>query len=95
MTAVLIIAMILGAAVGLDRWTKWTRLCRVKAGEHRELQEYFMLMADGNNPWMGFHPNLSAKYVRRAIFHSGMRRKWERAAGRPWERIPPDPPEPQ
>ncbi len=30
----------------------------------------------------------------KAAYHGGLRQKWERAASRPWLRVPPDPPEP-
>jgi hypothetical protein len=34
-------------------------------------------------------------YRARAAYHAAMRRKYERAAARPWEVVTPDPPEPE
>ncbi len=37
---------------------------------------------------------IAAKCRAMARYHDGLRRKWERAASRPWESISPDPPPP-
>ena len=93
---VIVIAVILGALVVLDRRLRWYGYCKMRAAKHREAQIEMEMMAHDHQPRYGFHgPYLSEKYRRLADYHAQMRRKWDIAAWRPGEPVSPDPPEPR
>jgi hypothetical protein len=92
---VIMIGVILGALVLLDRRLRWYGYCKTEAEKHRDAQVEMELMADGHQPSRGFHPYLAAKYKRIADYHAQMRRKWEIAAWRPGEPVAADSPEPR
>jgi hypothetical protein len=93
---VIVIGVIVGALVLLDRRLRWYGYCKMRAEKHGEAQIEMELMADGHQPRYGFHgPYLSDKYRWLADYHAQMRRKWEIAAWRPGEPVSPDLPEPR
>jgi hypothetical protein len=92
---VIVIAVILGALVLLDRRLRWYGHCKMRADKHREAQIEMKMMAHDHQPHYGFpSPYLSDKYRRIADYHAQMRRKWEIAAWHPGQPVVPDPPKP-
>jgi hypothetical protein len=89
MGAVAIVAAIMG---GVDLWQR-SVFYRSKVAHHARMERSSLFLF-----WVGNKPNdlKELPRVNRAWteHHAALRRKYERAAARPWEYVPPDPPDP-
>lgn len=92
-------AAVLAALATLEHGATRRDECRRRAAEHARAEASFRALSAIHRPAREVHrPGESGRfeaYERRAEYHAEMRRKWERAAGRPWSHVDPDPPEPQ
>jgi hypothetical protein len=91
---VLTTGLLLGVWIGPVSQVRWQRYCRLRADKHRQQEEEAREFASGHRRPTASNSLLFEKYNRRAVYHARMRRKWERAASRPWEPVAPDLPEP-
>jgi hypothetical protein len=101
MITVAISAVVMASVIVVARWAKWAQLCMRNATRHRSEAEHYDAMAGGHSYFSPSSPASQRRarlfvsdYGNRTAYHRRMQRKWEQAAGRPWEQVSPDPPPP-
>jgi hypothetical protein len=105
MIAVAVVALLIGAAVAIDRRSK--RFARLAASHADVAMEHFStVMAFGGDPpplqEIEKYPPAAqgpVRYLHRAktlmLYHRALKEKYDRAARYPWLSVEPDPPEPE
>jgi hypothetical protein len=92
MTAMAIVALMLGEYHWLDRMGRRRDAFLRRAEYHRRLLCNYVEFP-GHGPELG--RQLQARYERIRAWHATMERTYFRVAARPWESVPPDPPCPE
>jgi hypothetical protein len=93
------VAIILGVQTleMLRRRADFLGAAEYHAGREREEHQKLSNVAVARSKGLGkdpLTPIIEDLARARLAYHGDMRRKWQRAAGRPWEAVPPDPDEP-
>ena len=87
MVAVAVVAVVFGGVHLRQR----ANLYREKARQHAQMESIIAAVYALSIPP---DPQLAPLNAARHTYHAAMRAKYDRAASRPWEYVPPDPPEP-
>ena len=89
MVAVAIVAIIMGA---VDLWQNSVSY-RSKIAHHAQMERSSVFVIGGDDT-PAAHEELARVSRAWTEHHATLRRKYERAAARPWKYVPPDPPDP-
>ena len=102
MIAVAILALLMGGALKFREWRRFAATYRAKAQEHADVESMLRSIAaidgDASPVDISLAPNTPTKRfpIRDVADHEArLRRKYERAASRPWFPISPDSPTPE
>ena len=102
MIVVAVVTVLLGAAYKFAECNLLARFYRVEAQYHADRESALREIAakDGGESLINFTPRTDTRSKRFPIrvmadFEAKLKRKYDRAASRPWLPVPPDPPEPE
>ena len=91
---VMALVAILALAIWLGVMLKRSHDFRVLAAEQAEAEQLSMAYADEARGMNGDEQRV-ARGEQMAAYHRALKEKYDRAAGRPWLSVEPDPPEPE